>query len=107
MKSMAAVAMATRTSVQDRTRRWMKGSTKRMMNVAAAKEARMMPMVVADRPMATPKIGTTNRCVSQAPDRMVLTIRMRRSAGTASNSVTRRRSASLAPASCESTARNW
>ncbi|MOA59002.1 hypothetical protein D3C78_1835170 [compost metagenome] len=67
----------------------------------------MTPMVVADSPIATPKIGTTNKCVSHAPDNMVLTIRMRRRAGTASSSVTRRRCASLAPDSCESTAFNW
>ncbi|CFP66318.1 Uncharacterised protein [Bordetella pertussis] len=71
----------------------MNGRTRRMTNVAAAKAASMTPMVVADRPIATPKMGTTNKCVSQAPDRMVLTIRMRRSGGTASSSVMRRRSA--------------
>lgn len=64
---MAAVAMAARTSVHERTRVWMNGRTRRMTNVAAAKAASMTPMVVADRPIATPKMGTTNKCVSQAP----------------------------------------
>ena len=49
-----------------------------MTKVAAANDANMMPMVVADRPIATPKMGTEQ--MREAPDGMVLTIRMRRRA---------------------------
>ena len=77
MKLSVATAMAMWMSFQGRMRRWMYGKKARMTMVARAKDEMMTPMVVADSPMPTPKIGTTNMWVSHAPDSSMLAAKTR------------------------------
>ena len=56
--------------------------------VAAAKEARIKPMVVGDNPTCTPKIGTTKVWVSQAAESNMLAIKTFRSDGLLNKSLT-------------------